>query len=176
MDKPIVAALWRGRRTTLTIGLAAVLLALFASVAYAATIEGTPRDDRLVGTDNTDTIYGRGGDDLIRSLGARDVDFGNTGNDDIYGGEIGDQLFGNAGDDYLVGDGGADEFYGAGGDDVIVSGDDKRPDTVRCGTGYDIAYITGRDHSALLSRHQCEEIHQFESFDEIPNPGGTAGP
>ena len=79
-------------------------------------------------------------------------------------------------DDYLVGDGGADEFYGAGGDDVIVSGDDKRPDTVRCGTGYDIAYITGRDHSALLSRHRCEELHQFESFDGIPNPGGTAGP
>jgi Ca2+-binding RTX toxin-like protein len=164
------------RRVILLVTAMGVAMLLASGVALAATIEGTPGDDRLLGTANTDTIYGRGGDDLIRSLGARDVDFGNTGNDDIYGGEIGDQLFGNAGDDYLVGDGGADEFYGAGGDDVIVSGDDKRPDTVRCGAGYDIAYITGRDHSALLSRHQCEEIHQFESFDEIPNPGGTAGP
>ena len=163
------------RRVILLVTAMGVAMLLASGVALAATIEGTPGDDRLLGTANTDTIYGRGGDDLIRSLGARDVDFGNTGNDDIYGGEIGDQLFGNAGDDYLVGDGGADEFYGAGGDDVIVSGDDKQPDEVRCGTGYDIAYLSGPDHSVLTNEHQCEEIHTFKSFDEIENPGGIAG-
>ncbi len=89
--------------------------------------------------------------------------------------EIGDQLFGGAGNDYIVGGPGEDELFGFGGDDVIVSGDDKRADEVRCGTGYDIAYLSGPDHSVLTNEHQCEEIHTFQSFDEIVNPGGTAG-
>lgn len=152
-----------------------VMMAFTAGTALARNIEGGPGDDTLIGTANTDTIYGRGGDDLIRGLGARDIIFGGAGNDDLYGGAIGDQIFGGAGDDYIVGGAGEDELYGFGGDDVIVSGDDKQPDEVRCGTGYDIAYLSGPDHSVLTNEHQCEEIHTFQSFDEIENPGGTAG-
>jgi Ca2+-binding RTX toxin-like protein len=163
------------RRVILLLTTMGVAMLLASGVALAATIEGTPRDDTLIGTANTDYIYGRGGDDLIRSLGARDVVFGGAGNDDIYGGPIGDQLFGQADDDYIVGAGGEDEIYGFGGDDVLVSGDDKRADEVRCGTGYDIAYLSGPDHSVLTNDHQCEEIITFKGFDEIPNPGGTAG-
>jgi Ca2+-binding RTX toxin-like protein len=102
-------------------------------------MEGTPGNDTLIGTANTDTIYGRGGDDLIEAREARDI------------------------------------LFGFGGDDVIVSGVDKRADEVRCGTGYDIAYLSGPDHSVLTNNHQCEEIHTFSSFDVIVNPGGTAG-
>jgi Ca2+-binding RTX toxin-like protein len=176
MDKPIVAALWRGRRTILTVGLTAMLLALFASVAYAANIEGTPEDDLLIGTENQDYIFGRGGDDLIRAGANRDIVFGGRGDDDLYGEERGDQLFGEAGNDYIVGAGGEDELYGFSGDDVLVTGDDKQPDEVRCGSGVDVAYVSGPDHSVLTNRHQCEEIITFKSFDEIENPGGTAGP
>jgi Ca2+-binding RTX toxin-like protein len=163
------------RRVILLVTAMGVAMLLASGVALAATIEGTPGDDTLDGTDNTDYIYGRGGDDLIRSLGARDVVFGGAGNDDLYGGPIGDQLFGQADDDYIVGEGGEDELLGYGGDDVIVSGDDKRADEVRCGTGFDTAYLSGPDHSVLTNRHQCEEIRTFQSFEEIENPGGTAG-
>lgn len=45
MDRSILAALSRGRQTALLIALAAVLLALFASVAYAASFEGTSGPD-----------------------------------------------------------------------------------------------------------------------------------
>ncbi len=153
----------------------AVLIAVSAGVAAAAMIEGTPGDDKLIGTANTDTIYGRGGDDLIEAREARDIVFGGNGDDDLYGEELGDQLFGGAGDDYIVGGGGEDELFGFGGNDVIVSGDDKKADEVRCGTGYDVAYLSGPDHSVLTNNHQCEEIYTFQSFDGIMNLGGTAG-
>jgi Ca2+-binding RTX toxin-like protein len=163
------------KRASVLMVLLALLIAIPAGVALAVTEEGGPGDDTLIGTPNTDFLYGRGGDDLIRGLGARDVLFGGSGNDDLYGGAIGDQIFGGAGNDYIVGGAGEDELFGFGGDDVIVSGDDKQPDEVRCGTGYDIAYLSGPDHSVLTNEHQCEEIHTFKSFDEIQNPGGIAG-
>ena len=53
MDKPVLAALWRGRQTILVVALTAVLLAVFASVAYAAVFEGTPGDDVFTGTPKT---------------------------------------------------------------------------------------------------------------------------
>ena len=163
------------RRLTLLFTAMGVAMLLASGVALAATIEGTPQDDTLFGTSNTDTIYGRGGDDLIRARDSRDIVFGGRGHDDIYGGAIGDQLFGGAGDDYIVGDGGEDELFGFGGDDVLVTGDDKQADEVRCGTGYDVAYVSGPDHSVLTNEHQCEEIITFQSFEEIENPRGTAG-
>jgi len=156
-----------------TIGVAMLLA---SGVALAATIEGTPEDDHLIGTPNTDFIYGRGGNDLIEARAARDVVFGGRAHDDIYGEERGDQLFGQEGNDYLVGNGGEDEHFGFGGDDVIVSGNDKQADEVRCGTGFDVAYVSGPDHSVLTNDHQCEEVITFKSFDEIENPEGTAGP
>jgi Ca2+-binding RTX toxin-like protein len=166
------------RRIMVLVSVAALVLVMTlftAGTALARNIEGGPGDDTLIGTTNTDTIYGRGGDDLIRGRGARDIVFGGAGNDDLYGGAIGDQIFGGAGNDYIVGGSGEDELFGFGGNDVLVSGNDKQPDEVRCGKGYDIAYLSGSDHSALTSRHQCEEIHTFKSFDGIKNPGGTAG-
>ena len=163
------------RRIILLLTAIGVATLLASGVALAATIEGTSADNRLIGTPTTDYIYGRAGDDLIKARAARDVVFGGRDHDDIYGEERGDQLFGQDGNDYIVGDGGEDELFGYGGDDVIVSGDDKQPDEVRCGTGYDIAYLSGPDHSVLTNEHQCEEIHTFQSFSEIENPGGTAG-
>ena len=164
------------RRIILLLTAIGVATLLASGVALAATIEGTPGDDTLTGTDNTDYIYGRGGDDLIEAGDARDVVFGNRGHDDLYGEEVGDQLFGQEGNDYIVGDGGEDELFGYGGDDVLVSGDDKRADEVRCGTGTDVAWVSGPDHSSLTNRHQCEEVITFQSFEEITNPEGTAGP
>ena len=162
------------KKMVLVVSVLAMMLAT-AGAALAAQIEGTSGDDTLIGTPNTDRIEGKGGDDYISGRGARDILFGGNGHDDIYGGELGDQLFGGAGDDYLVGGPGEDEIFGFGGDDVIVSGDDKQADEVRCGTGYDVAYLSGPDHSALVRDHQCEEIITFKSFEEIENPHGTAG-
>ena len=47
----------------------ALLLALVAGVAYAATLEGGPGDDTITGTDGPDQIFGRGGDDTLFGLG-----------------------------------------------------------------------------------------------------------
>ncbi len=92
----------------------AVTLALFlvvAATATAATVVGTPGDDRLVGTPRADTISGLEGKDT---------------------------LFGAAGSDFLDGGPGRDLLDGGTGDDRIAAQYDGSRDTVRCGSGLDV--------------------------------------
>lgn len=97
----------------------------------AATIVGTPGDDRLVGTDGDDVIVGLGGDDVI--IGSRgddricagrgdDTVYAQAGNDRVSGQGGYDLVFGGPGRDVLRGGGGPDDIYGDGGDDRAVGG------------------------------------------------------
>ena len=74
------------RRPTMVLILMAGMVALLAGVAYAATIEGTDRDDILRESQRNDQMYGLAGEDQLLA----DYDGGDT-----------DVLRGGRGPDYL---------------------------------------------------------------------------
>ena len=126
------------RRVTLMLAAVAMMVALFAVVAYAADIQGTENNDLLNESQRGDTIKGLTGNDDICAgpgsnlcsggysieqtpggLGDRDRVHGNKGDDFIdlvdsdgkdiaWGGKGTDECFGDNAD---VGDGG-DKFFG----------------------------------------------------------------
>jgi hypothetical protein len=82
-----------------------------AGAAWAATIKGSERADRLTGTPRPDAIFGHGG---------------------------GDRLLGLAGNDLLDGGLGRDSLNGGKGNDRIWSAQDQLRDAVSCGGGRDL--------------------------------------
>jgi hypothetical protein len=89
------------RRVTLMVAAMAVMVTLFAGVAYAATIEGTSESDLLLDSNLNDTIFGRGSGDDIRADA-----FGPQGFITVNGapccGPDTDVARGNAGPDFIV--------------------------------------------------------------------------
>jgi Ca2+-binding RTX toxin-like protein len=89
------------------VALVAVMVALFATAAYAATIEGNDRDNVLFETAGDDLILGRGGDDVLDAnnfSGDVDVLRGGTGNDRLLAndGDTLDTVVGGPGRDTCV--------------------------------------------------------------------------
>jgi hypothetical protein len=104
------------RRITLVLAAVAMMVALFAVVAYAAQIEGTNNSELLTETQRNDTIHARGGEDSIDASYPPDVDdtdrvHGNKGDDyiDVADGDKEDTAWGGKGEDDCWGDVG-DEF------------------------------------------------------------------
>jgi Ca2+-binding RTX toxin-like protein len=115
------------------------IIILPMNVAFAATINGTNRNDVLEGTDSRDTIRGRGGNDRIWGGSGNDNIYAWYGNNYVSGGEGRDTIYatggpnrpgGPASDDYnrLYGYGGNDRFivrqagatiYGGAGNDIV---------------------------------------------------------
>ena len=131
------------RATLLTITVALVV-ALTAGVALAATFVGGPGNNNISGTN---------GDDFIRGLGGNDTLQGRLGNDRIYGGDGADRAYGSPGNDVLNGSAGNDRLYpqegrdtvsGANGDDRILARGDG-VDKIYCGPGFDVAYVSIND-------------------------------
>lgn len=118
------------RITTMAV-LSMLMLALTATVAFAATLYGNSGNNVLYGTPYADTIYGYAGNDAL---------YGKAGDDKVYGGTGNDSLYGNRGNDSLYGGKGTDRIYGGYGNDFVSSvGDDSDGDYVDCGPGYDTA-------------------------------------
>jgi Ca2+-binding RTX toxin-like protein len=70
-----------------------LFLAVAGRVAWAATIDGTNRDDTLVGTSQADFIRGfRGADDM----------YGRAGNDTLRGGPGNDRIIAGTGNNHKV--------------------------------------------------------------------------
>lgn len=91
------------------------------------TVEGTPGDDVLWGTDGHDVLSGGGGDDTLIGRGGMDI---------LCGGDGDDKLKGGMETDVLVGGGGEDKLLGNAGSDLILGGPDG--DVVRGGAGHDV--------------------------------------
>lgn len=72
--------------------LAFAVLALAAGSVWAATINGTARNDTLRGGARADKIYGKGGNDKLFGAGGNDVLVGGAGNDLLVGGPGADTL------------------------------------------------------------------------------------
>jgi Ca2+-binding RTX toxin-like protein len=92
------------RRPTVVLILMAVMVALLAGVAYAATIEGTANDDILRESQRNDQMYGfEGEDDLLADFDGADTDVlrGGRGPDNLIAsdGDGRDSLFGSRGYD-----------------------------------------------------------------------------
>ena len=88
-----------------------------------ALIDGTDKDDVIIGSNGDDTINGKGGDDVICGEAGNDSISGGPGNDTIRGNGGDDDLDGGPGNDTLSGDGGNDTLAGGAGRDVLVGGD-----------------------------------------------------
>jgi Ca2+-binding RTX toxin-like protein len=104
------------RRTGMMVALVAVMVAMFATAAYAATIYGTAGNDLLYETAQNDRIEGNGGnDDLYAYEFSGDTDklYGERGQDYIDGqdGDNFDRVDGGRGYDVCYGDVG-DNFFG----------------------------------------------------------------
>src|SRR5581483_4076784 len=102
-----------------------------------ALIDGTAKDDVIIGSDGDDTINGKGGNDVICGEGGNDTIRGNSGDDDLDGGPGNDTVSGDAGNDTLAGGAGRDVLVGGDGDDVIVGSDDDEVDRIDGGAGFD---------------------------------------
>ena len=92
------------RRVTMMLAAMALMVALFAAVAYAATIDGTNQAEIIRETNLSDTINARGGADEIDATEfSDDTDRanGNAGNDeiDVRDGDGRDTANGGNGDD-----------------------------------------------------------------------------
>ncbi len=157
------------RRWILGALMAALMLVMVSSVAYAAFVDcspnndtctGTDQDDLIVGTDDPDLIYALGGGDVIRALEGQDTVFGNTGDDYIHGGLGSDTLRGNKGNDYIQDStrgNDVDRLFGGRHNDRLYSRDEDNLDTINCGLGFDRAF--GYDAGDRIAEN-CENITQ----------------
>jgi serralysin len=156
------------KRATLLTALVGLILALTASVAVAAVINGGGGNDVLAGTNQRDVIDGGAGNDRL---------YGKGGNDTLKGAIGSDILSGSTGADELIGGlSGNDEAYGAGGNDTIKIGGDAGDDYAFCGGGLDdTAHVspndfvdnTAIDTLALNPGLSCEHI--FVNGVPLPN-------
>lgn len=92
------------RARSLVAGTALAVLAVAVGSVFAATINGTARNDKLIGTQGADTMYGKAGNDTISGLGGDDVLIGGTGNDRLVGGSGADVLRCGPGNDVATRD------------------------------------------------------------------------
>ncbi len=133
--------------------------------ALAATIDGTPGDDMLIGTSRADVIRGYGGADVIRPLAGEDTVYGGSGSDTIrvtngYSGEpdwvdagSGNDLVRMAGNDVVIlGDGDdvalsdtGGVIRGGAGDDDLQGGDVVGETRIYGGPGNDSATVFSDD-------------------------------
>jgi Ca2+-binding RTX toxin-like protein len=97
---------------------------------HAATIVGTPGDDRITGTPGADVIVARGGDDTVRAGAGDDLVCGGDGADTLRGGPGADELYGQR-DGQGFDRGGSfrypDTLSGGPGADLLDIGGDARP-------------------------------------------------
>jgi Ca2+-binding RTX toxin-like protein len=100
------------KRMTIMVAIVALMVAMFATVAYAATIHGTNANDSLYETPQNDQMSGRGGNDFLDAVvydGDIDKLDGGGGSDELNADEAGtgdplDVLDGGKGDDSCYGD------------------------------------------------------------------------
>ncbi|WP_425409694.1 cadherin domain-containing protein [Hyphococcus sp.] len=87
-------------------------------------IEGTASADRIIGTNQDDSMNAGAGNDVMRGYDGNDVMYAGDGNDNIDGNAGADELYGGAGDDVIYADADDTVIDGGGGSDrVIVRGD-----------------------------------------------------
>jgi Ca2+-binding RTX toxin-like protein len=183
----------RIRRAGVAVALALLMATALAGVAWAAnviqcpnrtghlTCEGTGKNDVMYGTDKADrmaggyhgadTLYGRGGNDELDGGPGPDKVYGVPGDDRIANGDSDywwgeDENHGGPGDDDIIGQLMSEKHYGGRGSDTLADYKSiKRPDTFRCGPGYDYVYYNkGLDKVA----DDCEFLWVAKPINVLP--------
>jgi Ca2+-binding RTX toxin-like protein len=108
-------------------------------------VEGGRGRDRISTDQNGDTQYGRQGKDRLDGGLGRDLLYGGRGKDRLLAGLGRDRLIGGPGGDRLSGRGGSDRLRGGKGNDYLYADFRGVPDLVRCGPGFDRAYVDRYD-------------------------------
>ena len=96
---------------------------LIATGSVAARFDGLGGDDLLIGGFGVDVLNGGTGNDTINGRGGNDLLFGQSGDDTISGGAGDDFIRGDEGDDTISGQAGNDRLVGSEGDDFIFGND-----------------------------------------------------
>jgi len=87
---------------------------------FTNVINGTQKNDVLIGKHGNDLIQGLGGNDVIIGKSHSDCLLGQDGNDIIIGGNGGDTMYGGNGNDIIIGGNGNDMIDGGNGFDICV--------------------------------------------------------
>jgi Ca2+-binding RTX toxin-like protein len=98
-------------------------------------INGTGRNDTLMGLDGNDILFGLRGNDVLIGGNGNDTLNGGSESDLLNGGNGNDRLNGEAGNDTLIGGRGNDFLNGGNGNDRLNGGDGR--DTIIGGLGND---------------------------------------
>lgn len=109
-------------------------------------INGTVKNDLLLGDSLSNSINGGDGNDLIIGFDSLDFLSGESGNDVIFAGGGNDRIFGGSGRDFLFGGGGTDNIRGDEGKDVLRGG--RGADFLRGDDGED--FLTGGEGSDVF--------------------------
>jgi len=100
-------------------------------------LNGTHRNDEILGTANRDVINAGAGDDVVDGGAGNDVLNGGAGRDWLMGGDGNDTLNGGEGTDILDGGNGDDVLIGGAGTDILNGGNGN--DRISGGAGADLA-------------------------------------
>ena len=99
------------------------------------------KENRLEGTEESDSISGGNLADILSSMGGDDTIQGLDDDDTIFGGDGNDSLEGNIGDDSLESGLGQDTLIGGKGDDLLIAGNTL--DILDGGAGRDLLIASG---------------------------------
>jgi hypothetical protein len=160
-------------KIALTASAALLMLGVFASVTYAATIHGTDRHDwgkakddlsdppncgtrcgsMIHGTEGSDTIYGRKGWDYIGASGGNDVVHGGLGMEIIQGVDGDDRIYGEMGHDHVFGGRGNDTIH-------VEDGRDERGDVEQVigEEGRDLCVVDEDPRDGVIVNVSCEKL------------------
>lgn len=145
-------------------------------MARGRKLEGSWREDRLIGASGDDEILGYGGDDRLEGEGGDDTLSGGDGEDRLDGGSGEDSLEGGSRDDRLEGGSGADTLSGGSGDDRLDGGSGRDvliggagDDTIDGGSGDDVAVFEGPASGLTLSwlRNGDIEVRGADGTDRL---------
>ena len=170
------------RRTVLLMASMALTLLLASGVALAINeircdggkCNGTPRNDKMLGSLRRDIMYGFKGDDRL---------FGRAARDDLYGFDGSDAIYGQAGNDKVSGSDGRDSLDGSRGSDSLNGG--NNPDYLDGGAGDDEMYggsdesndtfvVVDGDGTDLLNGGKGDDTYDFEGSFSRPGAGWHA--
>ena len=135
-------------------------------------VVGLAGHDRLLGNQGNDFLYGGDGDDRVEGGIGQDTLFGGPGRDTLLGNEASDELLGGAGDDHLLGGQGDDVLRGHSGNDILRG--QEGDDVLYASDGDDL--LVGSAGSDRLVGGSGNDIYQFEpgqNVEIVVDPSGT---